>query len=184
MFHQAESRGQGQNLNIQSLMFQVPNSRAVNDTTDWQNGRFDSSLGPVLHLSPPPVMSPPPSASPPVISIPPIPNPVPPSLDRQTEANVSPFESAHNAAPFVTYQSMPYSAARLSRQTFEDQSPALRLMPPQEQSDLDSSAFMRSPTDRGMAASEIPAPSDDMNELLKLRSMIQAVGSRGLFPIQ
>ncbi|MEH2513946.1 hypothetical protein V1291_005300 [Nitrobacteraceae bacterium AZCC 1564] len=102
----------------------------------------------------------------------------------QNEANLSPFASAHEAAPFASYPSMRYSAARLSGQTFDDQARVLRLVPSQEQVVPDSSAFMRSPADQGVAASVAQAPSDNMNELLKLRSMIQAVGSRGLFPIQ
>jgi hypothetical protein len=108
----------------------------------------------------------------------------PASLDRQTNANVSPFESAHKAVPFVPYQSVPYSAARLSGQTFEDQVPVLRLVPPQQQGAPDSSAVMRSLVDQAAASGATPAPSEDTNELLKLRAIVQAVGSRGLLPIQ
>ena len=108
----------------------------------------------------------------------------PASPNRQTEANLSPFDAAHKAVPFASYQDMPYSAARLSGQTFEDQAaPMLRLVP-QPRDDSASAAFIRTPVDQGRAASSAPALSDETSELLKLRSIIQAVGSRGLFPIQ
>jgi hypothetical protein len=84
---------------------------------------------------------------------------------------------------FASYPGMPYSTARLSGQTVEDQARVLRLMPPQQQGDIDLPAVMRSLADQG-ATGAAQVPSDNMNELLKLRSMIQAVGSRGLFPIQ
>lgn len=102
----------------------------------------------------------------------------------QTEANASPFESAHEAVPFASYPRMPHSAASPSWQTFNDQARELRLVPSQQQGDFDSPAVLRSLVDQGAAASAAPAPPDDMNELLKLRAIVQAVGSRGLFPIQ
>ncbi len=108
----------------------------------------------------------------------------PASPNRQTDANVGPFESAHKVMPFASSQGMPYSVARLSGQTFEDQSaPVLRLVP-QPQDDPASSAFPRPRVERSEAAAPSPASPDDTNDLLMLRSIIQAVGSRGLFPIQ
>jgi hypothetical protein len=158
----------------------------------------------VLHFPPPPVMSPlpsadvpwwlirPPSMVPPVKSIPPMPtfdwtpapHPVPSSPNRQTETNVSPFEPAHEAVPFASYPSMPCSAAGLSGQTYGDQARVLRTVPSQQQSDFDSSVVLRSLVDQGVAQSVAPAPTDDMSELLKLGAIVQAMGSRGLFPIQ
>jgi len=64
-----------------------------------------------------------------------------------------------------------------------EQAPRLRLVP-QPRDDSASAAFIRTPVDQGRAASSAPALSDETSELLKLRSIIQAVGSRGLFPIQ
>lgn len=106
--------------------------------------------------------------------------PVTDTVGWQTEANVNPFESAHQAVPFLPYQSEPYGPARSSGQTFEDR----RLMSSQQQSDFDSPAVLRSLVDQSAATSAAPSSSADMSELLKLRSIIQAVGSRGLFPIQ
>ena len=80
-------------------------------------------------------------------------------------------------------RTMPYSAARLAGQTFEGRAaPVLRLVS-QPQGTPDSSAFMRSPLDQAAASGSTPVLPEDMSELLKLRSIIQAVGSRGLFPI-
>lgn len=84
--------------------------------------------------------------------------------------------------PFVPYQSVPYSAARLSGQTFEDQARVLRLVPPPD--DLASTTSLRPQVDQSAAAGAAPSASGDIGELLKLRSIIQAVGSRRLFPIQ
>ncbi|MEH2513956.1 hypothetical protein V1291_005310 [Nitrobacteraceae bacterium AZCC 1564] len=106
----------------------------------------------------------------------------PASPNRQTEANVSSFESAHKAVPFASYQSMPYSAARLSGQTFDDQARVLRLVPPQ--GDLASTPSPRPQADQSVAASAAPSASGDISELLKLRAIVDAMGSRGLFPIQ
>jgi len=64
------------------------------------------------------------------------------------------------------------------------QAPRLRLVSSQQQGDFDSSAVDRPPVDYGAAAVTAPDSSDDISKLLKLRSIIQAVGSRGLFPIQ
>jgi hypothetical protein len=86
---------------------QGPNGQPVTDATGWQNGSFDSSLGPVL------------------------------------------------------------------------QARGLRLVPPQQQGVSDSSAFMQSPVDQAAASGAAPVPPEDLSELLKLRSIIQAVGSRG-----
>jgi hypothetical protein len=96
---------------------------------------------------------------------------------------VSPFESAHEAVPFMPNQSVPYGTARLSRQSFEDQPARVLRLVPQQQSDVDAPAVMRSLVDRAAASSATPAPPEDTNDLLKLRSIIQAVGSRGIFPI-
>lgn len=89
------------------------------------------------------------------------------------------FEGAGCAVRIVSEHAR-RRAARLSRQTSEDQARVLRLVPP-PQGDLDSSAVMRSLVDQGVAASA--APSDETSEMIKLRSMIQAVGSRKLFPV-
>ncbi len=62
------------------------------------------------------------------------------------------------------------------------QARGLRLVPSQQQSDFDSSAVDRPPVDRAAASGSTPVPPEDMSELLKLRSIIQAAGSRGLFP--
>lgn len=59
-----------------------------------------------------------------------------------------------------------------------------RLVSSQQQSNFDSYAVDRQPVDYGAAAGATPVSPEDMSELLKLRSIIQAVGSRGLFPIQ
>lgn len=107
----AEARAQRRSLNSQSATFQGPNGQPVTDATGWQNGMFDSSLGPV------------------------------------------------------------------------QQTPR-RLVSSQQQSNFDSSAVDRMPIDYGAGASATPLPSEDMSELLKLRSIIQAVGARGLFPMQ
>jgi hypothetical protein len=96
--------------NKPSDFFTTANNRTV-DATGWQNGMFDSALGPVL------------------------------------------------------------------------QTPG-RLVSSQQQSNFDSSAVDQRPVDYGTAADTAPDSSDDISELLKLRSIIQAVGSRGLFPIQ
>lgn len=65
------------------------------------------------------------------------------------------------------------------------QASGLRLEPPQQQGAPDSSAFMRSLVDQAAASGATPAPPpEDTSELFKLRSIIQAMGSRGLFPIQ
>jgi hypothetical protein len=92
-------------------LFQGPNGQPVTDATGWQNGMFDSSLGPV------------------------------------------------------------------------QQTPR-RFVSSQQQSDFDSSAVDRQPVDYGAAAGATPVPPEDMSNLLKLRSIIQAVGSRGLFPMR
>lgn len=62
--------------------------------------------------------------------------------------------------------------------------PVSRLVPSQEQGNIDFPAVMRSFADQGPAASAAPAPSDDMNKLLKLRAIVQTMGGRGIFPIQ
>lgn len=108
--------------------------------------------------------------------------PAPPN--RQTDANLSAFESAHKVMPLASYQGMPYSAARLAGQTFEDQgAPVLRLVQ-QPQDDHASTTFPQSPMDQASTASSAATSPDNIKNLLKRRAIIQAVGSRGLFPMQ
>ncbi len=78
--------------------------------------------------------------------------------------------SAHEAVPFASYQGMPYSTARLSGQTFEDQAaPVLRLVPPQQQSDFDSSTVDGSPTDQGCSCEALlRLRSDDTSEAAQI----------------
>jgi hypothetical protein len=63
------------------------------------------------------------------------------------------------------------------------QAPVLRLVP-RPQGDLASIASPPPQVDQSVPASATPSASGDISELLKLQSIVQAMGSRGLFPIQ
>jgi hypothetical protein len=62
--------------------------------------------------------------------------------------------------------------------------PELRLVSSRQQDDLNSSASVRLPVDQSGAAVPNSAVSEATIDPLKLQSIIQAMGSRGLFPIQ